>query len=237
MKWTFCRVCDFYAVARFKGAGGGAQRIITDDMREEAKIATEEWNRYVSDHLPMEQKFIAAKTKGTEVQQSGLRGQVNADIAQAAKGGLTIPAGADPSQSFMKQAGAMTSLAKTTAGALTDVTQKAQDREIQDLGTVVAMGRGQAVEAQGGISGLAESSAASALTKARSEQQARFAEEQGQAKLIGSGLNAAMAGLTYGMGKSALTDVQQGAGGFTDGRTGVTGGSYAGRDLYAGDLW
>lgn len=199
MMWTFERM--FGRAICFKGGGGGATRIITDDMVAEAEVATKEWNRYVTDHLPMERLFVADKTAGNEQDQFALRGQINADLAQAAKGLGTVSAGANPQQTLTGKAVAGAGLAKQAAGALTDVTQKAEDREVQDLGTVVAMGRGQAVEAQEGIGGLAESSAQAALTKAKADQQARFAEEQATAKLAGSVANTATTIGMYGADK------------------------------------
>ena len=187
------RLCKVHV--HFKGTPSN-DPIITEDMKAEAEVASAEWNRYVTDHLPMEQKYIASKTDGSAFEKSQLRGQVNADMAQASKGlGLT-GAGMDPSRMLVNdQTGA---LSGKTAKALTDVTQSAGQREVQELGNLVAMGRGQQTEAMNGISELAASSADAALTEAKADQAARFAGQNATAKLVGSAANLATTGLSYG---------------------------------------
>lgn len=196
MQWTFDRLLR-RSICFKGGGGGGPTRIITDDMKAEAEVAAKEWNRYLTDHLPMEKLFMADKQKSSDLMAEQLRGQAAADIAQGARGGLSVPAGANPSQALMRGATAMSGLSGKAAGAMADVTQKAGDRQVQDLSTLVAMGRGQAVEAQSGIAGLAADSAQAALTKARGEQEARFAEQSAVAEGLGKGVSAAVKGITY----------------------------------------
>ena len=67
--------------------------------------------------------------------------------------------------------------------------------------------------------------------------QADWANNAATANLVGRGLGVAGMGVMYGMGGNSLADVQKNALPYTDGSTGVTGGKYAGMNLYAGDLY
>lgn len=189
-----CRVAVHY-----KGGGGSSGPVITEDMVEQARVSVDQWNTYVTDHLPMIKTYIAEKTdtgKQDAIEQ-GLRGKLNADIAQrtAMK---SIPAGVNPGQSLMAQGLNRDIAGKNAALGSVEVTQNYGDRKIQELGNIVGAGRGQKVEAMEGLNQLAASSAESAIIKAKADQQARFANEAATAKMIGAGLNAATTVGMYG---------------------------------------
>jgi hypothetical protein len=198
MKWFFERIMS-RAVCFKAGGGGSNQPIITDDMKEQARVSADEWNRYVKDHLPAVEQYVAKKTtEDVGLTESKLRGTMNADMAQRTAGTDKVPAGVDPSRSLMAQGLNMQIAGKAASGGMVDVTQGAQDRKVAEMGQLVAAGRGQKVEALGGLNQLAASSSDVALIKAKSDQYARFAEEAATANLVGAGLNAATSAGMYG---------------------------------------
>ena len=182
----------------YKSSGGGAERIITEDMRAAAEVATEQWNDYQSRFAPFENKFKADMEKDPTTQQAALRGKVSADLAQKAATAVAIPAGADPTKALTASAINRNEVGKAAASGSASVTQGALNRQAQGLNTVVAMGRGQATDALQTQSALAESSAQAALTDAKTNMQDRWANEAMTASLISKGVGAAGGVAMYG---------------------------------------
>ncbi|MGL4678616.1 MAG: hypothetical protein ACRCWC_04450, partial [Plesiomonas shigelloides] len=145
-----------------KSSGGGVERIITDDMRASAEVSASQWNDYQTRFAPFEQKFMNDVTRGAENTTDKIQGQVNADVQQkiAAKSGPQ--AGFDPSRG---SAISTSAIGKGLAAGNVQAQKAVTDQQAQHLSTVVGMGRGQAVEAVGTMSDLAESSGKAALTR------------------------------------------------------------------------
>jgi len=178
--------------------GGNSKPVITEDMRAAAEVATSQWNDYQTRLRPFEEKFIADMTKSPTVQQDQLRGRLNADLAQQTLTAGSVPPGQQPGPALMRSAKSQDAVGKAAASGYGEVTQGELDRSAQGMSNVVALGRGQAAQAMQTQQQLAESSADTALTKARSDQQSRFAKEAMTANLIGSGVGAATAVGAYG---------------------------------------
>ena len=81
--------------------GGGAERIITEDMRAAAEVATSQWTDYQTRFVPFENKFKADMERDPSTQQAALRGKVNADLAQKTATAGTAPAGVQPGRALM----------------------------------------------------------------------------------------------------------------------------------------
>lgn len=181
-----------------KSSGGSSKPIITEDMRAAAEVATEQWNDYQQRMAPFENKFKADMERDITPEQAKLRGAINADIAQKTTTAGAVPAGAQPGKTMMQSGLNSAIVGKAAAAGATDVTQGATNLQAQGLNTIVAMGRGQATEALQTQQQLAESSAQAALTKAKADQQTRFANEAMTANLIGQGVGAAGGVAMYG---------------------------------------
>lgn len=180
-------------------SGGGAERIITDDMKASAEVAAEQWNRYQDFYVPFEKEFMADVTKDPAQTESTLKGQVNADMMQAAA--KTAPV--DPVRGMPAlSSGAMTKgLSKGFGTART----AAVDQQQQGLNTAIAMGRGQAVQAMTTQQQLAEQSGQTALQESISSAQNDMASRGAMFKGIGmaAGLAGNLAGGMMSSGPSS----------------------------------
>lgn len=161
----------------YKSSGGGGARIITDDMRAAAEVATKQWNDYQSRFVPFEKKFIADMVGRDDTEK--LQGIVGADIAQK------VRAPKDPRTAGLPSSGAVD---QAITGGLTDARAGALDRKAKGMDTVVAMGRGQQTEALNGLTEQAITSGQVASSRAATATRAATAERGQTFGLIGSGL-------------------------------------------------
>jgi len=192
--------------------GGNSKPVITEDMRAAAEVATSQWNDYQTRLRPFEDKFAADMTRDPSTQQAALRSKVNADVAQQTRTAGVAPAGHQPVTALMRSAVGQDAVGKATASGYGDASQGALDRSAQGMSNVVALGRGQAAQALQTQQQLAEGSASAALTKAKSDQQARFVNEAMTANLIGQGVGAATAVGSYGAQNGWFAGQAPGAG-------------------------
>ena len=165
----------------FKAGSSGPTRIITEDMKAAAEVATKQWNDYQTRFSPFENKFIADVNKDPAADNAKVQGMVNADLAQKAPAPAVNPI----------KGMAPPTTGRALAAGLTDAAAGAQDRRAQGLGTVVAMGRGQQVEALNGMTDQAITSGMVANQKAITDSRVETAERGQTFGMIGSGLGAA----------------------------------------------
>ena len=194
-----CRVMVCYK------SDGDVKPTITEDMRASAEVSAAQWNDYQTRFAPFEQKFMDDVTRDSGNTLNTIKGQVNADLQQkvAASGGPT--AGFDPSRG---DGMSVTAVGKGLSAGFNAAQKGVGDQQVQNLNTVVGMGRGQAVEAVGGLSDLAVSSGQTALTRSISDATESMNERGARMQLAGQALGTAGAiGMNYAQPAStALTN-------------------------------
>jgi len=199
------------------GGGGGDNTVKdTPEQRQLAAVAAEKWNFAQEKLAPLEDaymqhvegmtsagnmSYIRGRTMQAQQQAAGeMSGQLHQGLAQG---------GIDPSSG--RYQGTMQGLALDTAQSGGETLGRAQfeqeNQQIQGLQNIVAIGQGQAGQAQAGLAGLADQSAADARHQAATQFNRRSANLQ----LLGS---VAGAGTAYGLNGSsgAPTSVYQEAG-------------------------
>ena len=134
----------------------------TPEQMEEAVVNAKMYNYVQQTYQPFIKEFIANKTQdaGTDVQAKKIAGQVNAEVMK----GMTS-AGLKPGQT---NAVTETKVGDTAAGidvaANQDAQGKLKTRQLNNLNSIVSIGRGQQTTAQQGMEGLAASSVSKQLT-------------------------------------------------------------------------
>lgn len=165
------------------GEGGGALRIITDDMVAAAEIGVRQWNDYQTRMVPFENKFIQDVTRDPGVTSDKVQGMVGADMAQK-----TSPAAITVNPIHSGAPPVVTG--RSLATGMTDARQGALDRTAQGMGTAVAMGRGQQVEALNGMTDLAATSGQIASQKAITDSQVAIKNRGDTFGMIGTAIGA-----------------------------------------------
>ena len=184
MKWFLERIMG--RAVCFAGGGGGAERIITDDMKASAEVAAEQWNRYQDFYVPFEKKFMDDVTRDPAQTEATLKGQVNADMMQAASKVAPV----DPVRGM--PALSPSAMTKGLSKGFGTARTAAVNQQQTGLNTAIAMGRGQAVQAMTTQQQLAEQSGQTALQESINSAQNDMANRGAMFK--GIGMAAGLAG-------------------------------------------
>ena len=131
------------------GGGGGGSPGPTQDQYAQQKVNAELWNHYQQNYQPYIDKFTAQTLQNAPQQENAVQGKLNADIMKA----LPRP-GANPVADTAAIAGAT----DVAAGAKEIATGKAKERTLGSMQNLVNIGRGQATQAQAGLSDIASQS-------------------------------------------------------------------------------
>lgn len=222
MKWFIDRILA--RAVCFKGGGGGAQRIITEDQVAAAEVAAKQWNDYQTRYVPFEKKFIEQQGQPVEGKQATGRGMVNADLQQNI---AKVPP-INPNLGMAYTGSVPITSAKARAGGMADVSQGAVDGQTQGLSTVVALGRGQQVEALQGISEQAATSGQIANAKMLNDVESGINERGRIMGNVGSAVGMAAGAAKAGMASSGVSrsDVTSGS------SSGPSGYNIKGNDIY-----
>lgn len=179
-------------------SGGGGDNTVEDtpEQRELAAVAAEKWNFAQEKLAPLEDAYMQQVEQMTgEGNMSYIRGrtmqaqqQAGSEIADQA-GQQLQQGGIDPSSG--RYQGAMTGLSLDTAQAGGETLGRAQfeqeNQQIQGMQNIVAMGQGEATQAQAGLAGLADQSAADARSSAANQFNRRSANLQLLGQVAGAG--------------------------------------------------
>ncbi|HDM8198742.1 TPA: hypothetical protein P0E36_004926 [Vibrio harveyi] len=159
------------------GKGADKQKE-TSYQKAQAEIFAKEWNDYQDTFVPVENEYMRrAKNMGSEDQYSKVAGDVNTsfnssydEAGHQVANGLS-KAGVNPSSG--KAASAQTNLLEDKLGQENQATSAGQHNATQrytgNMKNVVAMGKGQQVEATRGLNDIAEASGRRAANKAITE--------------------------------------------------------------------
>lgn len=146
----------------FKDKGGSSEVPETSAQLASSELALNEFNDYMTTIRPFENKFIADVSAPTAGREAQVAGQVGADIAQKV-GPLTL----DPNMGM--NPGSVVDLARTTAKAKNTGNMAVKSQKAAGLQAVIDIGRGQATQAQLGMSSLAGQSVAEATNAAAND--------------------------------------------------------------------
>jgi hypothetical protein len=190
---------SFEGVARrsicYKGGSGEAKRVITEDQVAAAEVAAKQWNDYQTRYVPFENKFVEHMNKPVESKEKAVRGMVNADVQQS----VSKVAPVDPNRGMAPTGTVPVAAAKAKAAGMVDATKGAVDAEAQGLGTVVALGRGQQVEALNGLTDQASASGQIANAKMLNDVQSSINERGRVMGNVGTALGMAAGAAKAGM--------------------------------------
>ncbi len=178
------------------GGGGDTDIPETEEQKVSAEIALDRYNYYERTFVPMENDYIKdVQSRNDESEHVRLAGDVSTEFksnfdntAQANHKALSAE-GIDPSSGMAQSVHQKTATDQAVVGS--DATNRAQvelqDSYVGGLQNVVAMGEGQATEAQQGLQDIANTSAQVAADKA---QLNRY-ESNGNKSLVAFGAGAA----------------------------------------------
>lgn len=163
------------------GCCGNKEKIEeTADGKAAAEVAVQQYNTYMKEYRPFENKFIADVMKPTATNEARVSGRANADLMQKA----AIPS--DPSRT-LRNPGAVPTMAKIKGRTANNAVQGVRDQQVAGMQAITDMGMGKEVKAQQGFDTLAENAARSAISEEITAQQGRNAIAGGIMDLAGAG--------------------------------------------------
>lgn len=188
--------------------GGGSKGVgETAEGKALAEVAVDQYNTYMKNYRPFENKFIADVMKPTAIREAKAAGQVNADVMQK------MAVSGDPNRT-LRDPNTFTTAAKVKGKATNNVTQAVKDQRVAGMQAITDMGQGKETKAQLGL----ESLATNATRRAISEEAADVADSNtmtsGIAGLAGAGAaiykNLPNSGSAYYTGEGAGGDIDSG---------------------------
>lgn len=180
------------------GGGGGGDTTVKDtpEQRQLAQVAAEKWNFAQEKLAPLENAYMESVGDMTNAgNMSYIAGRTMQSQQQAVsnaseQAGMQLSqAGIDPSSGRAQSAMSGISLGGANAGGETlgRAQFEQENQQIQGLQNIVAIGQGQAGQAQQGLSNIASQSAADARQSAANQFNRRSANLQLLGQLSGAG--------------------------------------------------
>ena len=177
--------------------GGGSPDIEnTESQKALAEVAAGKWTEYQEKFVPMQNEFIQDvqdmnSVKATD-EAKNIAGVTNASNTTGVVGGTAkamAASGVNPNSTQFKQGvnNATQSAGVTAAGNTSKVQVSQQDRYLQGLNAVNAMGSGQEADAISGMGDLAEMSHQDSINNYENKLQSSQSTNQ----VIGAGVGAA----------------------------------------------
>lgn len=178
--------------------GGGDQEIKeTRDQIEAARIAKEQWDRYQSALKPFENKWIERVERDRSGEEATATGMANVltgeqfDEATQATNQRNFSQGIDPSSGRFQ--GDVNKLSLTRSGAtgeaMAETSQGVENRRLEQMGNLIAVGRGEAAEATSGLGDVAAVSGQKAIRRKLNRLETR----DSYGRSIGSAIGSAVA--------------------------------------------
>ena len=178
------------------GGGGGNTVKDTPEQRELAAVAAEKWNFAQEKLAPLENAYMEAVGDMTNPSNMSyiagrtIQSQQQAVSIASEQAGMQLSqAGIDPSSGRAQYA--MSGIALGGANVGGETLGRAQfeqeDQQVQGLKNIVAIGQGQAGQAQQGLSSIASQSAADARQSAANQFNRRNANLQLLGQVAGAG--------------------------------------------------
>lgn len=179
------------------GGGGGDNSVKdTPEQRHLAEVAAEKWNYAQENLAPLENAYMESVGDMTSdanmsyISGRTLQSQQQAVSDASQQAGMQLgQAGIDPSSG--RAQAAMSGIALDGASAGGETLGRAQfeqeNQQVQGLQNIVAIGQGQAGQAQAGLSGIAAQSAQDARQSAATQFNRRSANLQLLGQVAGAG--------------------------------------------------
>lgn len=190
------------------GGGGGDNKVKdTPEQRHLAKVAAEKWNFAQEELAPLENAYMESVGEMTDPgQTSYLRGRTMQSLGRVQPemmdqaGDQMTQAGIDPSSGrYQEEMSGITEDIGSAGGETLGRAQfEQQNEQVKGLQNIVAMGQGEATEAQQGLSGLAQQSSQDAIGDATN----RFNRRSANLQLLGTVAGGATRYGMQGMGDS-----------------------------------
>jgi hypothetical protein len=137
----------------------------TAQQRTLATVASDQYNNYMTNYRPFEDKYQADVMGDTTARTAKVTGRANADVAQSA--GAAIKPGVDPTSGRAFSEVADTAPATAKSKAIVKGTQAVENQQVSAEQGIVNMGQGKAATTQAGISDLASNASGRAISDAR----------------------------------------------------------------------
>lgn len=204
----------------FGGGGGGSNKVKdTPEQRRLAQVAAEKWNFAQQELAPLENAFMESVGKMTDPgKMSYIRGRTMQAGGQAQPGlsrqagDQMTQAGIDPSSGrFQAEMGGIArDVGSSVGGTLGRAQYEQQNEQVKGLQNIVAMGQGEATQAQLGVSGVASQAAADARGSAANAFNRRSANLQLLGNLAGAGTRYGLEGLNTGPSTNIYSELPGG---------------------------
>ncbi|MDY7116612.1 hypothetical protein RAN53_09640 [Halomonas sp. SSL-5] len=210
------------------GGGGGDNKVKdTPEQRQLAAVAAEKWNFAQEKLAPLEDAYMESVAEMTDAgRMSYIRGRTMQGQQQAGSelnrqaGQQLQQGGIDPSSG--RYQGAMQGLALGNAQAGGETLGRAQfeqdSQQIQGMQNIVAMGQGEATQAQAGLAGLADQAAADARQSSVNQFNRRSANLQLLGQVAGAGTAYGLDGMGGGNAAGGAPTGGFGVGGYAPGQ-------------------
>lgn len=195
-----------YSMSQAGGSAGGGMVQETAQGRKAADIAAEQYNTYLSEVKPTEEKFIADVMKPTDLQEAAARGKVNADVQQRLS---TVTKGMAPS-SIMKNSAGASEVAKGMAAFQIKANLGVQEKKVAGMQAITDIGEGKRSTAQLGMNSVAADAQKQAITSAQLNEDRNGATLKGASGLVGAVGSLVKNWPTSGMAPNAPTDYSLG---------------------------
>lgn len=192
----------------FGGGGGGSSKVKdTPEQRHLAKVAAEKWNFAQQELAPLEDAYMEdvggmtspGKTSYIRGRTMQSMGQTQPGLMQKAGDQMT-QAGIDPSSGRFQaeMSGISDDVGSAGGETLGRAQYEQQTQQVKGLQNIVAMGQGEATQAQQGIAGVATQAASDARGQATNAFNRRSANLQLLGNLAGAGARYGLEGLEGG---------------------------------------
>lgn len=204
----------------FGGGGGGDTKVKdTPEQRHLAKVAAEKWNFAQQELAPLEDAYMQGVGEMTSPgKTSYIRGRTMQSLGQTQPGLMRqasdqmTQAGIDPSSGRFQaeMAGISDDVGSAGGETLGRAQYEQQNQQVQGLQNIVAMGQGEATEAQQGIAGVATQAAADARGQATNAFNRRSANLQLLGQIGGAGARYGLEGLNTGPSTNMYDEIPGG---------------------------
>lgn len=171
-----------YSLSQSGKGGSSGQVQETAQGRKAADIAAEQYNMYMKDVKPTEEKFIADVMKPTDVLEAREAGKVNADTAQRSAGYSSNNTPDNLIRTLAAPSKAGMDLSSSTINARLAV----QDKKLAGLQAITDIGEGKRSTANLGMNSLAADAQKVATANAVASENKRAAIINGTGSLIGA---------------------------------------------------
>jgi hypothetical protein len=179
MKWFLDRTFERNICCSGGSKGGGAVEP-TPDQNTQQQVNALMWNHYQKNYEPYIEKYSATTQANQDLKTAQVTGQTNAEVMK------NLPR---PNSNPVANTQQMSNATQIASGAQQLAVNKAKQHELGSMENLVAIGRGQATQAQAGLNDLASQS----LKQEIGMNDVKMQEATSMANAVGTGVGATAA--------------------------------------------